>query len=166
MFKRIYPWIVGGIVGLLLGAYFPNLTYLSYKLGLIDRVPMNGVQLIMGDGWFPLLNNKSWLARLFVHSTDKSGAIFFKVKGWKPGTESSMFASARALPLMDVNREDQLFFVQTYPWGQAKILKEVYSTKILEGTDYKWVVILEGGGLVLHVKDLATLNEIYEIKKI
>lgn len=166
--KRIYLGVVTGtliLLGLLIGEYFSQLMYLSYKAGLVDRVSVNGAQLIMGDGWFPLFSDKSWLGRVLTQRHEEPGAFFLKTNGWKPGTETSMIVSTISLPSISASRENQFFIDQTYRWGQAKILKEDYSRKVLKDSDYKWVVVVEASGLVLHVKDLSTLDEIKEIQQ-
>lgn len=156
--------IASCLLGLLVGEYFSQLMYLSFKAGIVEQVSINSAQIKMDKGWFPLFSDKSWIGQRFVKQQGGSGAFFIKTNGWRPGIETSMIVSSVSLPLMTVSREQEMFVEKEYRWGRVKILKESYAKQLLVDTDYKWVALFKNGGMVFYLKDISTLNEIVEIE--
>jgi hypothetical protein len=149
------------------GLYFPRLYYSAYRLGLTSKPVIGNAELVMRDGWFPLISSESSFFRFLSDSSYESGApgiALVKVNGWKPGISDSMIIISRIYPDLHTGPAKKYLRKKIYPWGSALVFDPAfYSEVMMENEKEDEIVIIEDFGLVIHLENLASLNEIIDI---
>lgn len=153
---------------LIAGLYFPRLYYSAYRLGLTSKPVIGNAELVMRDGWFPLISSESSLFRLLSDSSHESGVpgiALVKVNGWQPGISDRMIIFSRVYPNLHTGPAKKYLRKKMYPWGSVLVFDPAfYSEVMMENEKEDEIVIVEDFALIIHLENLASLNEIVDIK--
>jgi len=107
-------------------AYSPSWIYLGYLAGFLPKSRVQDVQIVMGPGWYPILNSESFPGSELL-KRGRPRTVFIQMAWPMPWLKNDLtvlrYSDSEALNM--AKAKDSATFSKEYSWGRVHFFQDI-----------------------------------------
>jgi hypothetical protein len=144
-------------------AYFlPAILFLMDRSGLkiVDPREVVGLEIEIGEGWFPLYSSTTAMGRLIIPPTNPKTVVFCRVDWITPWACERVWMYRNAISVETMKSRELFSSIEQYTWGRVGIVRD----EATQTPGRKLAMILDHG-VAISAANLGILRDIKRIEE-